>query len=637
MAAMLHLRPDHHEPPFAAGPIRRWSTRSGVAIICFLALLAGSSASAVQPLPRSVLILDQFEVASPFSAAILSKFRSTLQSNSVRPVSIYIENLDLGRFCGAEFERVLQGYFREKYRDKPIGIVVTIGSASLELASHLHAQLWSDVPVIFASVDESMLDELELPANVTGTTVRLSLHDAVSMARPLVPNLKRIAIVGDPPERQFIRRRVEAQVKSLANEFELINLTGLTMRDLRQRVSSLPDDSAIIYIGLTKDADQVAYTSHDAVAAVAAVANRPIIVQAGTHLGTGVLGGIVANPGSIGYETAKLALRVLAGESVSDIPVMTGSFMRPVFDWRELQRWNIGEAKLPPGSEIWFRRPAMWDQYRAQILAACTMFLFQAALIGWLLFEHRRRHSAEIAVRHSMSELSHMNRLATAGELSASIAHEVNQPLTGIVTRANAALRWLGPEVPDLDRARAALRQIVSAGHRASEIVAGVRSLFRRDANEKVPVDINKLILTVLRIARIDLRKHAIELQTQLDEHLPAVSGNPVQLQQVILNLVVNAIESMHATRTRVLRVKSELAGPDAVRVSIEDTGTGVDPSNLRSIFKPMFTTKTRGMGMGLAICCSIIEGHNGQIWASPGSKGGSIFQFELPTLGEQD
>jgi len=252
-------------------------------------------------------------------------------------------------------------------------------------------------------------------------------------------------------------------------------------------------------------------------------------------------------------------------------------------------------------------------------------------LIVLLLYEHRRRHRAEIERRNTLSELAQVNRLATAGELSASIAHEVNQPLTGIVTKANAALRWLAADKPELEKARAALTQIVSAGHRASDIILSVRSMLRKDTQARSPVDINKLIWTVLGLVWIDLRKNEIELDTKLNDRLPSVRGNEVQLQQVILNLISNAIESMHSVEHRMLRVKSELDGSEGVHVSIEDTGTGIVQSNLDSIFKPMFTTKATGMGMGLAICRSVIESHGGRIWISPGIEKGSVFHFSLP------
>src|SRR6516225_9539837 len=168
------------------------------------------------------------------------------------------------------------------------------------------------------------------------------------------------------------------------------------------------------------------------------------------------------------------------------------------------------EHQREPKSEIRFRPPGMWEQYRGQILAAFAALVVQTVLIGWLVYEHRRRSLAEIQSRNSMAELTYVNRRATAGELSASIAHEVNQPLSGITTRASAALRWLAAETPDIEKARAALTQIVEAGHRAADVVTSIRAMFRKDTDERTPTDINNMILTVLAIVRVDLQRKGV-------------------------------------------------------------------------------------------------------------------------------
>ena len=238
---------------------------------------------------------------------------------------------------------------------------------------------------------------------------------------------------------------------------------------------------------------------------------------------------------------------------------------------------------------------------------------------------------AEEELHKTRAELAHVARVTTVGELSASIAHEINQPLSVIVTRASAALRWLRAEKPNLEKAVASLEGIVAGGLRAGDIVAGVRAMFKNNAPEKVPTDINHIILAVLSIVRVELQKHGVELHTQLKERLPTVQGDKLQLQQVVLNLVMNGIEAMDLVRPRVLKVQTDQTKSGMVRVLIEDTGTGVDPSNLDRIFKPLFTTKANGMGIGLSICHSIIKSHNGRIWVSDGTSGGSVFQIELP------
>jgi C4-dicarboxylate-specific signal transduction histidine kinase len=286
---------------------------------------------------------------------------------------------------------------------------------------------------------------------------------------------------------------------------------------------------------------------------------------------------------------------------------------------------------LPAGSEISFRDPTAWEQYRLQIIAICAALLAQGALVGWLISEIGRRRRAEIQSRSAMAELTYMDRRASAEQRSATLAHEINQPLAGIAARASAALRWLRMEKPDLEKAQTALESIVAASHRASGIIASVRAMFKKEPSERVPTDINQIILTVLSIVRLELQQHRVDLQTHLNERLPTVLGDKVQLQQVVLNLAMNAVEAMQSVQTRVLIVQTDQTSPKVVRVSIEDTGPGIDPSNIDRVFQPYFTTKANGMGMGLVICRSIIENHDGRIWASPRTNGGSIFQFELP------
>src|ERR1700735_326332 len=235
-------------------------------------------------------------------------------------------------------------------------------------------------------------------------------------------------------------------------------------------------------------------------------------------------------------------------------------------------------------------------------------------------------------LQRTMAELTHMNRMATAVFLLASIAHEINQPLTGIVMQACAARQWLASREPSMEKARDALDQIENNGLRAGEIITSLRGMFKKETQARIPIDINKLIFAVLAIVRHELQKHGVELRTELDESVPALEGDRVQLQQVVLNLVMNAIEAMQTEELRMLSIRSCVSKPDFVHVTVEDTGTGIDPSNHDHIFDPLFTTKERGMGIGLSICHSIIESHNGRIWGTRGIDKGSVFQFELPT-----
>ena len=608
-----------------------------LAIIWLNLFLTPGLALAADPRPRSILILDQSDISGPLTHQIFSGLVATLNSTPGDPVTVYFESLDLNRFTGQDYEQSLQQHLRVKYRDKPIGVVMPIGASSLAIALRWRAALWPGVPIVFAQVDETTVTQLKPPPDVTGVIMKLRLSDMMTSARAVVPDLKRVAFVGDPWETQSAYRQWKDEIPTAISGLEVTDLTGLPMRELRKKVAVLPDHTAILYTAIYSDGEGTFYPPVKALALVAETANRPIVISVETFLGHGGIGGFVMVPALIGESAARLASRIISGESAASIPATPGDIVRPIFDWRQMQRWGVSALSLPPGSEIRFRDPTVWERYRAQILAICAVFLVQSALIFWLIYERRLRHLAEVQARNSMTELTQMNRLATAGELSAAIAHEINQPITGMVTNASAALRWLSRENPDIGNASDALGKIVKAGHHAGDVITGIRAMFGKDTQKKVPTDVNKLIRTVLALVYIDLRKHSIECQMNLSEQLPPIIGNEVQLQQVILNLVMNAIESMNSVEPRVLSIESESTKPDTVLVSIADTGRGIDPANLNRIFKPMFTTKARGMGMGLSICKSIIESHNGRIWVSAAVPRGSVFQFELPTNADTD
>ena len=221
----------------------------------------------------------------------------------------------------------------------------------------------------------------------------------------------------------------------------------------------------------------------------------------------------------------------------------------------------------------------------------------------------------------------------TGDAVAASIAHEVRQPLTAMVTTADAGLRFLDRSLPNLDKAKEAFKRIVADGHRAGAVVGNIRANFKSDVREKISFDLDELIQETLALARGDLQKHGILVQAEPNRQLPEVKGNRVQLQQVLLNLIMNAIDAMAAKdEPRILTVKSEVYEADRVMVSVADTGTGISSQDGDRLFNPLFTTKSDGMGMGLSICRAIIEAHEGRLWFAPNSPRGAVFQFTLST-----
>ena len=604
-------------------------------VVCLLMLLALPATAISQSLPRSVLILDQSDTHSAWYASFSAAFRSTL-AGSADHTSVYAEHLDFSRFGGNQYDDLLRSYLREKYRSRPIGLLVAQGASSLEFLLRSRAELWPGTPIVFAGIDEETGKRLNLPPGVTGLLYQRSFRSAVTSAQTLLPNLRRIALVGDAWERQAVRRHYREEIPAFTSQFEFIDLLGLPMTEIRKRVSALPNDTAIIYTSVTFDGVGVTYVPHQGLAAFADVANRPIVIDVETNIGYGGVGGLVTTPTPVGEASARIALRILDGEEASKIPVTTGDFTRPIFDWRELQRFKINENRLPAGSEIRFRQLGLWDQYRWELITILAVVLTQGLLIGGLLFEHRRRHAAELESRGRLLELIHINRTATTGALSASIAHELNQPLGAILSNAETIEILLETKTPDLKKIKEILANIRHDDERAANVISHLRGLLKKGEVETQLFDLNDVVRNSLNVLYPEALKRGVTLKaTQSSDPLP-VRANAVHLEQVILNLVVNGMDAMARTASGARRMMLDTAINEnsEVEVSVSDFGSGIPIDKLKSIFEAYYTTKQHGTGLGLSIARTIVETYGGRLWAENRLGGGAVFRFTLPREG---
>jgi signal transduction histidine kinase len=339
-------------------------------------------------------------------------------------------------------------------------------------------------------------------------------------------------------------------------------------------------------------------------------------------------------PSAIGRGAAVQVLRILKGERAAAIPVSEGDFIKPIFDWRQLKRWGISESTLPLGSEIRFRELTIWQQYFWRMTLIFAALALQSALIIVLIWEDRRRRSSEANSRALTSELARMSRVVIAGQLTASIAHEIRQPLSSISSFGNAGLNWLKREPPNIENARNGLESIVKAARRVDEVIKSVLSLFKNEPTTISVVYVNDLVQQALEFSAETRVANRIALETRFSENPPPrVMANPGQLQQVVVNLVSNAIDAMSETQrgARILRVETWDDHADSIIISVADSGPGIDPKVAEQLFKPFVTTKSSGMGLGLTICQSIIDAHQGKLTLTSCEPHGAVFRIELP------
>jgi signal transduction histidine kinase len=601
-------------------------------IVGLFALLAPADLPAEEVRPRSILLLHQSELRGPFYYQIFDAFRAEVEAKPEPLTTIYAESFDLSRFGGDSYDASLRQFLREKYRDKPIDVIVAVGSATLERVLDWRTELWPGIPVVFTLVERADFDRLKPSPDVTGSIVQVRLADAITAARAVVPGLNTIALVGGSWDHQVVFQNWKDEIQTAAAGLSVIDIVGLTMDETRNRVAALPDHSAIVYSAIYSDREGIFYPPVTALSLIAAKANRPIVVASETFLTAGGIGGYVLLPNVLGADAGRRALRVLDGETSSHIPSKLTEAVRPIFNWKQMQRWSVQEADLPQGSEVRFRDATFWEAYRWQGLTIAAIILIQTGLISILLHERKKRSDAELEARQRLSELAHVGRRTTAGELSSSIAHELNQPLGAILTNAETAELILESPSPDLTELKDIVADIRRDDQRASEVIRRMRSFLKRTPFELKDVDLNDIMREAFDFLAVRATSSNVALYFEAFPEALPIKGDAVQLQQVILNLVVNSIEAMSAMPYgRAVIGRTELNGGSSAIVSISDFGPGIPSKKSNEVFDPFFTTKEQGVGIGLSIARTIIQAHKGQIWAENQVEGGAVFRLSLP------
>lgn len=602
-------------------------------VLCAVLLLMPACLRAGELRPRSILVLDQSDLRGSFYYEVFSAIRAAVNADGRSHITLYTESLDLSRFSGEIYEESLRKHLQVKYRDTPIGVIVAIGAATLQHVLNWRAELWPDAPVVFTMMNEGDLARLKPSPTMSGSLIKIPLADQIMAARAIVPDLNRVVFVGDAWRSQIVFGSWQDEIPDATAGLQVEEVVGLTMTKIRERVANLDDRSAIIYTAVYSDGEGAHYPPGVALGLIAEKANRPIIVASETLIDRGGIGGFVLLPSEIGKDAASRALRILDGEDSKKNPIATlTDAVRPIFNWRQMIKWDVKESALPKGSEIRFRDQSLWEQYRWQSIAIAAAMIIQAMLISRLLQERRKRNNAEVEAQNRMTELAHVNRQSAAGELSSSIAHELNQPLGAILTNTETAELILHSSSPDLKEIQEILADIKRDDLRASEVISRLKSFLKRVPFEVRTIDVNATMNEVFEFLSVQASSRNVALYL---ESLPGelkVDGDSIQLQQVILNLMVNGMDAMASMPYgKALIGKTEIDGRGTAIISISDSGPGIPAEKLNQIFDPFFTTKQKGMGVGLSIARTIVQAHKGRIWAENQTGGGAVFRIALP------
>jgi PAS domain S-box-containing protein len=721
----------------------------------FPVLFIGADCSAAER-PR-VIILFSNDRLLPANQEWEKGMRRALEDESGSPsVDLFGEFLDAVRFPESELGVGMERFLMERHHKKPPAAFVSVGPQALEFMIQRRDSLFPGVPLVFSGVTQPQAAGLPAWRNVAGRTMDWSIVPMLENLPRMRPGIRKILLVAGAAD--FDRKRHEealAQVEPFKHRFAFESSLGENMDSLLNRVSSLGADTLVFYLCYFTTPEGHSMIPLKVAGDLANASSVPVICVYDTYIGSGVLGGPVMPFEDEGFAMGEMVRKVVAAGNASDIGIVPPGKPRLIFDGRVLNRFRWNRSLLPPGSEIRFDKPSLWESHRNLVLLGTGAMLLQSGLIIGLIVARGRQQLAEKerqqsesrfigvfrgspvpisiirqadsriidvnpawertmqvsrdqAIGHSHLEigfefegastkvffgtgeslrdfeqrikmpdgrrrllsistellnlrdevcyvsmaqditdrqeaeearhqLAHASRLGILGELTASIAHEVNQPLGAILSNADAATILMESENPPLDEIREILLDIRRDDQRASDVIRQVRSLVARTESRRVALDPGALAAGVAALVRHDCKRRAIVITCRTAEGLPKVCGEKVQLEQVLLNLLLNAMDSVSGREPakRTICISVDLTESGRVRISVADSGPGIAPDVLPRVFDNFFTTKENGMGLGLALSRSIAEAHHGQLIAENRPDGGAVFHFILPPSNE--
>jgi signal transduction histidine kinase len=521
----------------------------------------------------------------------------------------------------------------KKFSDRPPDLMVFHGPTH-EIVKRNRDRLWKGVPIMFAGVAGHRVGDPAMPAYAPAVSANFDLPGTVDLALTLQPEARRmIMIVGSSTYDLTWRMRAPSLVEKFRDRLEIEMLAGRPLEELKRILASLDTKTIVVFLSMYRDATERVYVNRFVVQELSEHSTVPVY-SVHRPQGSGALGGSVADWSGQHEAIGAIAKRLIAGEPGENIPSSPPTPAKCVIDWRRVEHWKVPASHIPKHCEILFREPSIWVEYRTETILISLIVLLQAAVIALLLTQRHQRRQAQLQADRQRLELTHASRLSMVGELSASIAHEINQPLSAIHMNATVGEDLLNAANPRLADLKEILGDIRRDDERASEVIRKLRELLQKRAIEVHPLDINETLNGVLQFLSVTARHRELFIRTELASGLPQIRADRVQLQQVIMNLVMNALEAMAGgpPDRNTVTVRTTERPEGWIEVSVSDAGPGVPPEALAAVFDPFFTTKHEGMGLGLSISRNIVIMHRGRIWVESDARG-ATFRFVIPVI----
>lgn len=603
-----------------------WVVAAALALVCLQAASAAET--------RNVLVLYANSRLLPANVQYDQGLRETVRISAERPLALFDEFLDVARFGGQAYTDAVVSYLRTKYASRSPALIVVANEEALSFLVRNRAALFPQALVVHMSVGRSFLRmNPALSADIVGVPIEYEFSGTIEQALRWHPQARHLVIVtGASGRDQGWEARLRSEVPRFKERASAEFLAGLPTAAVLKRLGELGNDSVVFTTGYFTDGDGRSFTPRESVEAMARAATAPVYAPFNTFIGSGIVGGRMPNYAAMGRQAGEIVNALLDGAEPASLRLPEIMPTTLNVDWRQVRRWGIDETAIPGDAIVHFREPGLWEKHHKELIAGAIVFLLQAALIAWLLFERRHRRLAEQANQKQRFELAHASRLAVVGELTGSIAHEINQPLGAILSNADAAELMLESGADRRGDLREILADIRRDDLRASEVIRRLRLLLTRHEAERQAFDLNDVVIEMASLLRSEVQRRGMSLDIQTAPTSATLVGDRIQIQQVLINLVLNAMDAVadlpESRRTILVSVAMQ-AGANTITVS--DRGHGIAPEHLPQLFDSFFTTKPQGMGLGLSIARTIVEAHGGRLHAENRPGGGALFRIEWP------
>lgn len=612
----------------------RFLLRAWLAALLFGAL--GPNGAVATQREFTVLVIYSSSRLLPANIEGDRGLRQGLRSTADRQMLIIEEYLDMPRLGGAAYEQTLRTYLHDKYAQRMPDAVILAGEGLPFLLAH-RGYIFPGLPLVHMGVQASTVEaSAPLPPDVIGVPFDLEFAGSIEQALRWHPLARRVVVVTGTSS---IDRGFEARLRLLAARFEtrasMEFLSGLPHAEVLKRLAALGADAVVFTPGYFADGAGRTFTPRGSAEAMAAVATAPLYGPFNTFIGIGVVGGVMPDFEAMGRQGGEFVNALLDGAAPASLVLPKTTPTALNVDWRQIQRWGIDERAVPSDAIVHFREPTLWQAHRGEILVAATVILLQSGLIGLLVFERRRRHAAERAASQQRADYAHASRLAVAGEMTASIAHEINQPLGAILSNAETAELLLDSGADRREELRRIVADIRRDDLRASEVIRRLRALLSRHEAVREPTDLNQAVRDMALLLHAEVQRRGMTLDTRLAPTAQTVLADRIQIQQVLINLVLNALDAMEGRSAPRPAVEVAVQGmPGGSRITVRDHGKGIPAADLPKVFDSFFSTKPKGMGLGLSIARTLVEAQGGHILAENATDGGAVFQIDFPAPG---